>query len=59
MHKGLLLKIQNQNNPVCTCNSYGSLGAAKPKLMGITQKVKHAPGLASLTFNAVTGSGLC
>lgn len=28
MHKGMLLKIQNQNTPVCTGNSYGSLGAA-------------------------------
>lgn len=59
MHKGMLLSIQNQNTPVCTGNNYGGLGAAKLELMGITRKVKHAPGLASLTFNAVTGSGLC
>lgn len=40
-------------------NSYGDLRAAVRRPVGIKKKVKLGPGLASLIFNAVTGSGLC
>lgn len=56
-----LENLGHVNTTVCSaCNNiYGSQGAAYQEFVGITWRVKCAPGLASLTFSAVTGSGLC